>query len=158
MKRIRYTKYNGDLASEMDMEDLLQALSDYLLDSGFRDGYSRFDELDHTLDDLREALRRLLEEGNSFDESMRQKLDEISAEGKMDELIEKLLNRMQQENYISSAQQQGPGNASQVGGQVGDVQGEVRFEVTDKSLDFLGFKTLSDPKKRMVIDFESTAY
>ena len=144
MKRIRYTKYNGDLASEMDMEDLLQALSDYLLDSGFRDGYSRFDELDHTLDDLREALRRLLEEGNSFDESMRQKLDEISAEGKMDELIEKLLNRMQQENYISSAQQQGPGNASQVGGQVGDVQGEVRFEVTDKSLDFLGFKTLRD--------------
>src|ERR1035437_7163738 len=138
MKRIRYTKYNGDLASEMDMEDLLQALSDYLLDSGFRDGFTRFQELDHTLDDLREALRRILEEGHFFDESMRQKLDEISAEGKMDELIEKLLNRMQQENYISSAQQQDPGNASQVGGQVGDVQGEVRFEVTDKSLDFLG--------------------
>ncbi len=37
MKRIRYTKYTGDLASEMDMEDLLKALSDYLLDSGFRD-------------------------------------------------------------------------------------------------------------------------
>ena len=34
MKSIRYTKFNGDLASEMDIEDLLKALSDYLLDSG----------------------------------------------------------------------------------------------------------------------------
>ena len=40
MKRVRYTKFTGDLASEMDIEDLLKALSDYLLDSGFRDPYS----------------------------------------------------------------------------------------------------------------------
>ena len=44
MKRVRYTKYTGDLASEIDIEDLLQALSDYLLDSGFHDPYSRFQE------------------------------------------------------------------------------------------------------------------
>ena len=37
MKRIRYKKYDGDLASEIDLEDLLQSLSDYFLDSGFRD-------------------------------------------------------------------------------------------------------------------------
>ena len=37
MKRVRYTNFNGDLASEMDIEDLLKALSDFLLDSGFRD-------------------------------------------------------------------------------------------------------------------------
>ena len=42
MKRVRYTKFTGDLASEMDIEDLLKALSDYLLDSGFRDPYLRF--------------------------------------------------------------------------------------------------------------------
>ena len=63
MKSVRYTKYVGDLASEMDLESLLQALSDYLLDSGFRDPYARFQELDHNLDDLREALRRILEVG-----------------------------------------------------------------------------------------------
>ena len=45
MKRVRYTKYTGDLASEMSMDDLLKALSDYLLDSGFRDPFSRFAEL-----------------------------------------------------------------------------------------------------------------
>ena len=31
MKRVRYTKFTGDLASEIDLEDLLKALSDYLL-------------------------------------------------------------------------------------------------------------------------------
>ena len=35
MKRVHYTKYTGDLASEIDLEGLLQALSNYLLDSGF---------------------------------------------------------------------------------------------------------------------------
>ncbi len=145
MKRVRYTKYDGDLGSEMDLEELLQALSDYLLDSGFRDGFTRFQELDHNLDDLREALRRVLESGDFFDEEMQQKLDQMSAEGKLDELIDKLLERMEQESYISSSQQQqDPAQTSQVGGQMGEAQGEIRFEVTDKSLDFLGFKTLRD--------------
>ncbi len=144
MKRVRYTKYNGDLGSEMDMEELLQALSDYLLDSGFRDGYTRFQELDHNLDDLREALRRVLEDGEFFDQDTRWQLDQMNAAGKLDELIEKLLERMEQENYISSSNRPDQANASQAGGQVGDAQGEVRFEVTDKSLDFLGFKTLRD--------------
>jgi Ca-activated chloride channel homolog len=143
MKRVRYSKYTGDLASEIDMEDLLQAISDYLLDSGFRDPYARFSEFDHNLDDLREALRRVLEGGDLFDEMTQKKLQQLSAEDKLDELIEKLLERMEQENYISTDSREATSSA-QMGGQVGDVQGEVRFEVTDKSLDFLGFKTLRD--------------
>jgi Ca-activated chloride channel family protein len=145
MKRVRYTKYNGDLASEMDLEGLLQALSDYFLDSGFRDPYSNFQEFDHNLDDLREALRRALESGDLFDEAMQQKLDQLSGEEKLDDLIERLIDRLEQENYISSSSTpQGDPRDAQVGGGIGDVQGEVRFEVTDKSLDFLGFKTLRD--------------
>lgn len=141
MKRVRYTKYDGDLGSEMDLDDLLKALSDYMLDSGFRDSYTGFQELDHTLEDLREALKRVLESGDFFDEAMREKLDQMMAEGKLDELIEKLIERMEQENYISTTDQ---ARVPAPGGHVGDVQGDVRFEVTDKSLDFLGFKTLRD--------------
>ena len=66
MKSVRYTKYTGDLASEIDMEGLLQALSEYLLDSGFRDPYAQFQDLEHNLENLREALRRLLESGDIF--------------------------------------------------------------------------------------------
>ena len=36
MKRIKYSKYVPDPAGEMSMEDLLSALSDYLLQSGFQ--------------------------------------------------------------------------------------------------------------------------
>jgi Ca-activated chloride channel homolog len=144
MKTVRYTKYIGDLASEIDMESLLQALSEYLLDSGFRDPYAQFQELDHNLDDLREALRRILQSGEFLNQEMQQQIDQMAAEGTLDEFIDKLIQRMQQENYISDARQQGETSMSQVGGQVGDVQGEVRFEVTDKSLDFLGYKALRD--------------
>jgi Ca-activated chloride channel family protein len=144
MKRVRYTKFNGDLASEMDIEDLLKALSDYLLDSGFRDPYLRFQDLDHTLDNLREALRQLLESGDMFDDRTREQLEQAMQQGKMDELIDKLMQRMQQENYISWTQNPDSTQMSDMMGQAGNVQGEVRFEVTDKSLDFLGYKTLRD--------------
>ncbi len=39
MKFIKYSKYVPDPAGEMSMEDLLNALSDYLLQSGFQDPY-----------------------------------------------------------------------------------------------------------------------
>src|ERR1700728_3451503 len=145
MKRIRYTKYTGDPASEMSMEDLLKALSEYLLDSGFQDPWSRFAELDgeHTMDNLREALRQALEAGDLFDGDMQQRIEEMAENGQLDELIDKLIQRMEQENYISTQGRQEP-NRQSAGGQMGMAEGQVRFEVTDKSLDFLGFKTLRD--------------
>ncbi len=58
----------------------------------------------------------------------------------MDELIEQLLQRMQQEGLISYRRIGQPGE-----GEAGDgPPGEVRFEVTERSLDFLGYKTLRD--------------
>ena len=138
MKRTRYTRYNGDLASEIDLEELLEALSDYFLDSGFSDPYSSFGDLDQSMDNLREALRRLLENGSFFDEQIRQKIDRLSAEGRLDELIGQLLKRMESDNFITPLP-----DASVAKGQDGPG-GNVRFEVTDKSLDFLGFKTLRD--------------
>ncbi len=145
MKRVRYTKYTGDLASEIDLESLLQALSDYFLNSGFYDPYTSFQDLDQTLEDLREALRRALQNSDFFDESLREQLEQLGAQGKLDELIDKLIARMEQENYISSSQPWQDAERSAAGnGQIGKVEGEVRFEVTDKSLDFLGFKTLRD--------------
>ncbi len=144
MKSVRYTKYIGDLASEIDLEELLQALSDYLLDSGFRDPFAQFQDLDHTMEDLREALRRLLQSGELFDKQTQQQIDQLAAEDRLDELIDKLIAQMEQQNYISSSGRQGDVTEAQGGGQIGQDQGDVRFEVTDKSLDFLGYKALRD--------------
>src|SRR5580658_700098 len=128
MKRVRYTKFTGDLASEIDLEDLLKSLSDYLLDSGYYDPFTRFQDLDHTLDDLREALRRVLEQGDFLGESMRQKIQQLSTEGNLDELIEKLMERMERENYISSPAQPDATRMSDVNGQVGQPQEPARLD------------------------------
>src|SRR5271156_257669 len=145
MKRIRYTKYTGDPASEMSMEDMLKALSEYLLHSGFQDPWSRFAELDgeHTMDNLREALRQALEAGDLFDGDMQQRIQDMAENGELDQLLDKIIERMEQENYISTQGRSDP-NRQSPGGQAGMAEGQVRFEVTDKSLDFLGFKTLRD--------------
>src|SRR5256886_4489249 len=143
MRRIRYTKYVPDPAGEMSMEDLLSALSDYLLQSGFQN-YMFYDlpPGEQTLDDLRQAIEQALLDGNLLDEEMRQRLQQMQMEGKLEELIEQLIERMEQENYISIDQPHDPSQQSSVGGQIGEAQQQARFEVTDKSLDFLGFKAL----------------
>ena len=122
MKRIRYSKYVPDPAGEMSMEDLLSALSDYLLQSGFQN-YMFYDmpEGEQTLDDLRRAIEQALLEGNLLDEEMRERLRQMQMDGTLDELIEQLIERMEQEDYISIDQPHDPSRQSSVGGQVGEA-------------------------------------
>ena len=142
MKRIRYSKYVPDPAGEMSMEDLLSALADYLLQSGFQDSmWYEMPQGEHTLDDLRRAIEEALMNGEMFDENLREQIEQMMAEGQLDELIEKLIERMQQEDYISVEEPHDPARQSSVGGQTGEAQ-QAKFEITDKSLDFLGFKSL----------------
>jgi Ca-activated chloride channel family protein len=145
MKYTRYSKYVADLADEMSMEDLLSALSDYMLESGFQSDSMYFQQLDeHSLDALRQAIQQALEMGDFLDEEMRERLEQMQADGTMDELIERLIERMQQEELISVDQPHDPARQSTTPGQTGEAQTNARFEITDKSLDFLGFKTLRD--------------
>jgi Ca-activated chloride channel family protein len=144
VKRVRYTKFNGDLASQASMENLLNALSDYLLDSGFRDPFSQFQDLEHTMADLEEALHRALESGDLFEEELQRQIDQMSEEGRLDEFIQQIIQRMEDENYISTDRMQDPARNAESAGSTGDADTEARFEVTDKSLDFLGYKTLRD--------------
>jgi len=142
MKRIRYSKYVPDPAGEMSMEDLLGALSDYLLQSGFQDSmWYEMPEDEQTLDNLRRAIEEALLNGEMFDENLREQIEQMMADGQLDELIEKLIERMQQEDYISIDEPHDPARQSSVGGQTGEAQ-QAKFEITDKSLDFLGFKSL----------------
>jgi Ca-activated chloride channel family protein len=128
MKRIRYSKYVPDPAGEMSMEDLLGALSDYLLQSGFNDNFwYEMQDGDQTLDELRRALEQALLESDSFDEEMRDRLQQMQMNGELEQMIEKLIERMQQEDYISIDQPHDPAKQSSVGGQVGEGQ-QAKFE------------------------------
>jgi Ca-activated chloride channel family protein len=146
MKFVKYKKYVPEPASEMSMEDLLGALSDHLLQSGFQRQYMDYYDQqfsDQSLDDLRNAISEALMNSDMLDEKLREQIESMSAE-QFDQLIEQLIDRMQQEDYISIDQPHDPARNSSVGGQVGESQAQTRFEITDKGLDFLGFRALRD--------------
>jgi len=146
MKRVKYSKYVPDPAGEMSIEDLLSTLSDYLLQSGFQnDMYYELPEGEQTLDDLRNAIERALTESDLLDEEMRERLQQMQMDGTLEDLIEQLIERMQQEDFISIEDPpDDPSRSSSAGGQLGDNPQQAKFEITDKSLDFLGFKALRD--------------
>jgi len=145
MRRVAYSKFSEeDLGIEMD--DLLRALSDYLLKSGYQDPYMQFSEMnEHTLEELKRAIERALESGDLFNpdqlEEMRQRLQEMSAQQR-EQLIERLTQKLEEAGYINTDGEP-PETPSAPGGQ-GGPESNMHFEVTDKAIDFLGFKTLKD--------------
>ena len=147
MKRVTYTKYVPNPAGEMSMEDLLNALSDYLLQSGFQNSFMNFYELpenEQSLDELRRAIEQALMNSEFMDQQLQEQLQQMQMDGTLDELIEQLMNRMEQEDYISIDQPHDPSRQSSVGGTTGQAQQQAKFEITDKGLDFLGYRTLRD--------------
>ncbi|HKF22765.1 MAG TPA: VWA domain-containing protein [Candidatus Angelobacter sp.] len=145
MKYTKYSRYVADLADEMSLEDLLNSLSDYMLESGFQSQYMYFQQMDeHNLETLRQAIQQALEAGDFMSDELRERIEQLQMEGKLEQLIQRLIDRMQQEDFISVDQPPDPAQTSNAPGQMGDAQQQVKFEITDKSLDFLGFKTLRD--------------
>ena len=146
MKFIKYKKYVPEPAGEMSMEDLLAALSDHLLQSGFQRQYMDYydqNSQEQTLEDLRNAIAEALLNSDMLDERMREQIESMTSE-QFDQLIEQLMDRMQQEDYITIDQPHDPSRSSTAGGQVGESQAQAKFEITDKGLDFLGFRALRD--------------
>ena len=147
MKYTKYSKYVADPADGVSLEDLMSAISDYLLQSGFQDPYLRFQELpsEQTMDELREAIRQALEqESDLLNDETREMLEQMQDRGEMDEFIEHLIERMIQNDYVRVDQPFDSTKPSTLPGQAGQAQSHVRFEVTDKALDFLGYRTLRD--------------
>jgi Ca-activated chloride channel homolog len=143
--KINYSRYTGEDFG-ISAEDLLQALSDFLLQSGFNTQYMPFSEWnEHSLEDLQKAIQQALEQGQLFDnDNMREMLERLQnlSPEQMQKLLDNLVQKMIDEGQITVGQ---PGDEQQGAPGAGNgPDSKVRFEVTDKSLDFLGFKTLKD--------------
>ncbi len=130
-----YTKYFEDW-SELSLEDLMEKLSEHLLQSGFDDFYSRFSQShDLTMQDLYDML---MEEMSQWDAT------QTLEEAQMHRLIRYLLQRLEEEGFIH---QEAPMMTDEPGEIVHPNQPDPmnsRIELTDKSIDFLGFKKLKD--------------
>jgi Ca-activated chloride channel family protein len=145
MRRVSYSKFSEEDLG-IDTEDLLRALSDYFLQSGFNDPYLQFSEMnEHTLEQLKEAIERALENGELFDpeqaEQMRQRLQQMSGEQR-EKLLQNLVQKLRDSGYINMDGP--PPQSAEASGAQNGPEGDVQFEVTDKAIDFLGFKTLRD--------------
>ena len=156
--KYRYSKYTGDPLDDLDLEDLIEKLSDLLLSSGFRSPfggmYGESDD-DRTMQALHDAIMDALFNGGVLPEETLERLmgdpadaDQADARSKLEKLIQDIIDRMMQEGFITSSpdldaereHRQSPGT----GGQFGPDAPPSRFEVTDKSLDFLGYRALRD--------------
>jgi len=157
MKFTKFSKYTGEPADSVDLEELVKRLGDFFLQSGFESQYygiSQFDP-ERSMEALREAILRALQEGDllsddKMSEDLRKLLNRSDASNNQEiqDLLDKLIERLSNEGFINPQQPQiTPPNRVSARGAVGDPQErktEARFEITDKTIDFLGFKTLRD--------------
>ena len=152
MRFIRYSKFKGFDVSSINLGDLMESLSDSLLDSGFTDDYfwtRQPPQLDTSLDALRRALLQALMEKGLIDEHQIQEMM-AENEGKfkgslLEELLNQLIERLVEEGFLSLHEQEEPQPSQQRPGirEISEpIQRDVRFELTEKGLDFLGYKTL----------------
>jgi len=151
VKYIKYSKFVADPFDGLSTEDLLQLLQDYLLESGFSSQYYNFYQMDpeRTMEDLHRALLQALQSrGMVPQELLEQMLENADnyRDSQLSELIDKLLERLSEEGYITIEQPQSDPNqrAQPSVGSTTGPEGRAKFELTDKALDFLGFKTLKD--------------
>src|SRR5262245_58743909 len=172
------SKWTGRIWDDISLEELMEALADHLLRSGFEDqfrrhydrwsrdwGYDDFDDLDpdDALERLRRAIREALRDSGLLDEEQyKQLFDEEgnARDQRLEELIDRLIQRLLREGYLNPVGDREElesllgedGQARRARNDARRRQGEtgaykkpnIKFEITEKGIDFLGYKTLKN--------------
>jgi Ca-activated chloride channel family protein len=150
--KYKYSKYVPNLLDELDMDELMSKLSDLLMSSGFGNPRDTMDDSDRTMQALHDAILEALFSGGVLPDDLMERLFGKDAEGsdqelrdQLDELIQQIIERMKDSGYITTPPDLEPEKARRaMGGGTEGQAGEVKFEVTDKALDFLGYRALRD--------------
>jgi Ca-activated chloride channel homolog len=155
MKFTRYSKFDGLDVYGINLGDLMEGLSDSLLSSGYDDDYywsRQRAPQDTSLDALRRALlQALMDQDLLSQRQIQQMLDENEGKyegSQLQEMLNQLIERLVEEGYLT-LHEQPPSERQQrelIGGGQGTIEEplprNIKFEVTEKGLDFLGYKTL----------------
>src|SRR5688500_5878486 len=161
MRFTTYSKYRGRWLDALNLEALLEHPSDFLLDGGFAGGpnYHPYwgwsgTEDPNSMDALKRALLEALLKSGQLTPEM---LKELRGEGEGDrdtqealaKLLDDLIQKLVEEGYISlEGKTPGfPGAVEDVTGQgeideARDAARQVQFNLTQKGIDFLGYRAL----------------
>src|SRR3982751_2520781 len=149
--KYRYSRFTGEDLDGIDLEELLSRLSDLLLSSGFEDGYAMPGEDGLSMQSLHDAIMEALLNGGLLSEDTLERLlgkdwqTSEDAEERLDELIRRIIEKLQHQGYVSTPPDLEADRERREGGFGGQGQDRAfKFEITDKSLDFLGYRALRD--------------
>jgi len=165
MRYTTFSKYIAQLADTVNLQELLDKLADFLLQSGFAGGphehpyWGEFggeqDEGAGTMDGLREAILRALMDSKMLTPEMLKSLrGESTGDAQRDadlqrqlaELLDGIVQRLVDQGMLTVQQApQMPGGHQAVLGPNGLARAaaeRVEFSLTDKGLDFLGYRAL----------------
>ena len=163
MRFTTYSKYKGSWLDALNLESLLEMLSDFLLQAGFAGGpedqpwwsWDPPSEADRSLESLKQALLQALMESGQLTPEM---LEELRGEGEGSEevrqqiadMLDELVERLVEEGYLTLDGEPGmPSSFQEMSGEgtiddAAEAARQVEFNLTGKSLDFLGYRTLRD--------------
>jgi Ca-activated chloride channel family protein len=139
MAVIRYHKYYGELWDDLNLEELVDELADFFLQSGFGQEPEEWNE--DSLQALHDAiLEALMRRGLLDDEDLQKLMDDQEA---LEQFLQKTVERLVREGYLTTSEAQ-PFHDPTAGGRLGEGGPPVRFEMTEKTVDFLGYQALRD--------------
>jgi Ca-activated chloride channel family protein len=161
MRFTRYTRYKGGWLDALNLENLLETMSDFLLNGGFAGGpnyhpYWGWSGVDDTssLDALKNALLKALIESGELTPEMIEELrgegeGDADVQGEIARLLDDLIQRMVEEGYLTleNGTPSMPGQMQDVTGQgsideAKEAAQSVQFNLTQKGMDFLGYRAL----------------
>jgi Ca-activated chloride channel family protein len=156
MRFTTYSKFVPGLAEAVNLQALLDGLGDFLLQSGFSGESLWGDEgEDRSLESLRQAILQALMDSGQLTQDMLKFLRGESlgdpardqqVERDLAELLDQIVRRLMEEGYLNVAETpQVPAGYSSMfgpGGQAASASRQIQFSLTEKGIDFLGFKTL----------------
>lgn len=153
MATVRYSRYEGGL-DDLDMADLMRMLQERLLQSGFdRDPYAPDPDYRPSLQDLYDAIAQALIDNELVaPEVVKAALEAADwLDTDLGRAVKELAQRLEGEGYLrASGAEPGADDGADDGAGAGGAAGKdasakrSTFELTDKAIDFLGYRTLKD--------------
>jgi Ca-activated chloride channel family protein len=163
MRYTTYSKFIPGLADAINLQELMDQLGDFLLQSGFAGGsynhpfWGEFgdDGGDRSMDALRQAIMDALVESGQLTPEMLQVLNGDSTgdesrdrelQQQLADLLDQIIQRLMDDGYLTAeASPQMPEGHEEMfgpGGQAHSAAQQVNFNLTGKGIDFLGYRAL----------------